>query len=117
VPPRREQVQQRLDHVPVGEQEHVVHRHAVERLRQPLRQAISADSEVSAVLAEACAPLTVKAEPGSVTNTACTLRSVLKSCAQASRPRNVTSEASSCAKARSVLTPSSVRDAVTSLPP
>jgi hypothetical protein len=81
---------------------------------QPLTHFTSAAAVVSAELGACRAPLTMKAVPGRAWNTGVMLRSVLKSCAQARRPRSVTI-AVYIAKDLSSRTPSSVRDAVTSL--
>src|SRR3954451_14429547 len=79
---------------------------------QPPDEAISAEADVSAESRAGAAPLTTKDAPGSPWNTAVTLRSVLKSWAQAKRMRSVRTAFGS-AKERSVRMPSSVREAVT----
>ena len=56
---------------------------------QPLRHFISAEAVTSAASGACAAPLTTKDAPGSVWNVAPILRSGLKSCAQAARPRRV----------------------------
>jgi hypothetical protein len=54
----------------------------------PLMKVISADAVVSAASRAAAAPLTTNEAPGSAMNVAEAARSVLKSCAQAARPRS-----------------------------
>src|SRR5260221_3290784 len=66
---------------------------------QPFSHFSSAEAVVSAVFDACAAPLTRKVAPGIVWNSAVMLRSVLKLCAQAARPRSVISLALSGAKA------------------
>src|SRR6478752_3440418 len=83
---------------------------------QPLRHFISAEAVVSAESLACAAPLTTNEAPGSVWKVAPILRSVLKSCAQAKRPRRVRI-AFCIAQDLSVRRPSSLRDAVTLFEP
>jgi len=80
----------------------------------PLSHVSSADALVSATLRACAAPPTMKLETGSVWKVAAILRSELKSCAQAARPR-IVKTASTNTKDVSVRSPSSLRVAVTSL--
>ncbi len=78
----------------------------------PFGHFISADAVVSAASCAAAAPFTTKLAPGSAWNVAEAALSVLKSCAQAARPR-IVSSTSFTAKDLLLRNPSSVRGAVT----
>ena len=77
----------------------------------PLAHLISAAAVVSAALRAGAAPSTTKVVPGSAWKVAAMLRSGLKSCAQAARPRRVRIAAVR-AKDLSPRRPNSLRDAV-----
>src|ERR1700687_2112304 len=83
---------------------------------QPFIHFISTEAVVSAESLACAAPLTTKDAPGSVWKVAAMLRSGLKSCAQAKRPRKVRI-AFCMAQDLSVRTPSSERVSVTLLEP
>ena len=81
---------------------------------QPLAHFSSAEAVVRAESRACAAPFTTKLAPGRVWNVAAMLRSGLKSCAQAARPRSVRTESES-AKDLSARRPSSLRLSVTLL--
>ena len=83
---------------------------------QPFIHLISADAVVSAESLACLAPFTTNEAPGSVWKVAPMVRSGLKSCAQAARPRNVRM-ALVRAKDLSARRPSSLRVAVTLFEP